>query len=93
MTSTLSLQTDDEQKLQRHEICFRRSPFLQSLTIIHVSSEARKVIKYSKTNSRLQLADSRVVKSLDCGAGPGLESQCRRKVLGSDGIICKYLPL
>ena len=38
-------------------------------------------------------ADSRVDKSLDCGArGPGLESRCRRKVLGSDGIICKYLP-
>ena len=39
-------------------------------------------------------ADSRVVKSLDCGArGPGFESRCRRKVLGSDGIIRKYLPL
>ena len=39
-------------------------------------------------------ADSRVVKSIDCGArGPGFESRCRRKVLGSDGIICKYLPL
>ena len=39
-------------------------------------------------------ADSLVVKSLGCGArGPGFESRCRRKVLGSDGIICKYLPL
>ena len=39
-------------------------------------------------------ADSQVVKSLDCGARvPGFESRCRRKVLGSDGIICKYLPL
>ena len=39
-------------------------------------------------------SDSRVVKSLDCSArGPGFESRCRRKVLGSDGIICKYLTL
>ena len=42
----------------------------------------------------LRGADSRVVKSLDCGArGPGFESRCRRKVVGSDWIICKYLPL
>ena len=32
--------------------------------------------------------------SLDCVArGPGFESRCRRKVLGSDEIICEYLPL
>ena len=39
-------------------------------------------------------ADSRVIKSLDCGArGPGFESRCRWKVLGSDRIIRKYLSL
>ena len=53
------------------------------------ATKQRDVGKFSSTQLH-----SRVVESLDCGArGPGFESRCRRKVLGSDGIICKYLPL
>jgi len=39
-------------------------------------------------------AGSRVVKSLDCGARrPRVRIRVLPNVLGSDGIICKYLPL